>query len=234
MMDLQQARSGRIDYLRGPEREPWGYETWTATRNEDGSRTLFTHAELSHDGETVGRDCVQSVRADWHPIEAFIRITRGGSWSGSGWFRFTDDTVTLDANLADRGSRREELRFEGPLRGFGTHGLQADAWLAGAFPFHSGPGHRFFRPLNLTHSVHHLGATGPSIATTTSGLEFIGEEVVENALGSFRCNRVRFVGFSNDHPPYEMWVTAEDDPIYVRGEVSGYLGSSFELTSLNG
>ena len=195
-------------------------------------RTLTTHAELTHDGDHVARDCVQVVRPDWHPVEAYIRIQQDQAWSGSGWFRFTDDGVLLDRQSRDEGDTRDTANFDGPLRGFGTHGLQADAWLAAAFPFGLGSGSEHRWPVNLTHSLHHLGASGPTISTTTSGLRYVGDESVKTAAGKFDCRRIQFVGFTNDHPPYDMWITREDEPIYVRGEVGGYLASSFELSRL--
>jgi hypothetical protein len=161
-----------------------------------------------------------------------VRIQRQGRWSGSGWFRFTDTEAECESMSADAGRVSQRMTIERPLRGFGTHALQADGWLAAGFPFQHGPGHRHFWGTNLLHSTHHLGATGPTIATTRSGLEYVGPESVEVPAGRFECHRVRFVGFTNDHPPYDMWITRDDLCLYVRGEVGGYMAASFELAEL--
>jgi hypothetical protein len=80
--------------------------------------------------------------------------------------------------------------------------------------------------------VHHLGATGPMIATSGSGLDYVGPETIEVPAGRFDCHRIRFAGLTNNHPPYDMWVTRDGDFLYVRGEVAGYMDSVFELESL--
>ncbi len=225
-------RTGRIAY-RHNDGALWGFETWRCSTGRDGMRTLSTHCELEFQGEHIVRDALQSVHPDWSPHDATVRIQRNGAFAGSGWFRFTEAEAEGEVLTAEAKRVSERLPLPpGRLRGFGTHGLQADAWLAAAFPFEQGPGHRHFWPLNLLHSLHHLGATGPTLATTRSGLEFVGEDEVTVPAGTFACRRVRFVGFTNDHPPYDMWITAEPEPVYVKGVVEGYLASVFELTAL--
>lgn len=203
------------------------------TTGADGVRTLAAHCELDLDGEHIARDSIQSAHADWHPLDAMVRIQRNGRWSGSGWFRFTDTQAECEALSADAGRISQRMAIERPLRGFGTHALQADAWLAAGFPFERGPGHRHFWGVNLLHSTHHLGATGPAIATTRSGLAYVGPETVAVPAGRFDCHRLRFVGFTNDHPPYDMWITRAEAPLYVRGEVGGYMSAHFELAQLD-
>jgi hypothetical protein len=39
---------------------------------------------------------------------------------------------------------------------------------------------------------------------------------------------------TNAHPPYVMWVSADGDFVYVKGEVGGYMESVFELVELEG
>jgi hypothetical protein len=70
------------------------------------------------------------------------------------------------------------------------------------------------------------------IATTGSGLEYQGRESVHVPAGKFDCHRLAFVGFTNAHPPYTMWVSADPDFLYVKGIVEGYMDSVFELSEL--
>jgi hypothetical protein len=35
------------------------------------------------------------------------------------------------------------------------------------------------------------------------------------------------------HPPYQVWVTADDDSIFVQGGVGGYMQTWYELVELN-
>ena len=60
-----------------------------------------------------------------------------------------------------------------------------------------------------------------------------GERLFKPAITVERDGvRVAFVGLTNNHPPYDMWVTRDGDFLYVRGEVEGYMDSVFELEEL--
>lgn len=222
---------GRVAY-RKRNGVRWGEEDWSITRGTDGRRVLTAHCELTLDGHDVVRDSILSVDPDFHPHDAFVRIMRDGHVSGSGWFRFTDDQASCESWTRDAGRISQRMAIERPLRGFGIHALQGDGWLAATFPYERGPGHRQFFGTNLLHSVHHLGATGPMLATTRSGLDYVAREAVTVPAGRFDCHRIAFAGFTNDHPPYDMWVSADGDFLYVKGEVQGYMDAVFELIEL--
>ena len=222
---------GRVEY-RKRDGARWGEEEWAITRGSDGLRVLAAHCEMTLDGQNVVRDTVLSVHPDHHPRDAFVRIMRDGSLTGTGWFLFEDEVATCESWTRDEGRVRQQMAITRPMRGFGIHALQGDAWLAATFPYDRGPGHRHSFGRNLMHSTHHLGATGPMIATTGSGLEYLGRERVAVPAGEFDCHRLAFVGFTNAHPPYTMWVSADDDFLYVKGEVQGYMDSVFELIEL--
>jgi hypothetical protein len=224
---------GRIEYRRRSDGARWGEEDWSITRGSDGLRVLTAHCEMTLDGHNVVRDSVLSVQPDFHPHDAFVRIMRDGAVTGTGWFRFTDAEAECESWTNDEGRLRQRIPVTRPLRGFGIHALQGDGWLAATFPYERGPGHRQFFGTNLLHSTHHLGATGPMLATTTSGFDYVGAETAVVPAGTFDCRRVAFVGFTNDHPPYDMWVSTDGDFLYVRGEVQGYMNSVFELVELS-
>lgn len=223
---------GRVTYRRCGDRAPWGFEDWSITRGSDGLRVMSAHCEMALGTEHVVRDSILSVHPDFHPHDATVRIMNRGRVTGTGWFHFTDGAATCESWTAEQGRVSQTMTITRPLRGFVIHAVQGDGWLAATFPYDKGPGHRQFFGRNLLHSVHHLGATGPMIATTRSGLEYVGRETIEVPAGRFDCHRVRFVGLTNDHPPYDMWVSADGDVLYVRGEVGGYMDSVFELSEL--
>lgn len=227
-------RRGRIVYRKTNEAQPWGFEDWDMTLGSDGMRTLSAHCELAVAGEEVVRDSVLSVHADFHPAEAYVRIMNKGRLTGSGWFRFTDTEGHCESYSQDLGRVSQTIEIQRPMRGFGVHAVQSDGWLAATFPFEKGPGHVEFKGRNLMHSLHHLGATGPSFCTTTSGFEFIGVEDVTVPAGTFTCNRVALRGIVNDHPAYDMWLSRDGDGLYIKGAAQGYLDSVFELVSLEG
>ena len=120
------------------------------------------------------------------------------------------------------------------MRGFGVHALIGDGWLATSFPFDRGPGHTHFWGPSLLHSLHHFGATGPMLVTSISGLTYEGREAVDVPAGRFDCHRLSFTGMTNNHPPYTMWISADGDYLYVKGEVAGYMDGLFQLEHITG
>lgn len=204
------------------------------TRGRDGLRVLSAHAEMRFGEEDVARDSLLSVHPDFHPHDAFVRIMNRGEVSGTGWFRFTDDEAVCESWTAAEGRISQRFPIKRPIRSFGMHAVQSDGWMAGPFPYEKGPSHVQFFGRNLLHSTHHFGATGPFIVTTGSGLEYVGPETVEVEAGRFECHRVRFVGLTNAHPDYDMWLTRDGDFLYVKGVVQGYMNSVFELVRLEG
>lgn len=223
---------GRVDYRDDQTGNIWGFEDWSITRGTDGLRVLTAHCEMTLGDENVVRDSILSVQPDFHPHDAHVRIMRDGMVSGTGWFHFTDTEAACESWTRDEGRISQTMAITRPIRGFGVHSVQADGWLSATFPYHEGAGHRQFFGRNLLHSTHHLGASGPMIATTGSGLDYLGIETVTVPAGTFECHHVAFAGITNAHPPYDMWVTTDGDFLYIRGVASGYMKSTFELCEL--
>jgi hypothetical protein len=224
---------GRVDYIARNTGDVWGFEDWSITRGADGLRVFSAHCEMVFGDDEVVRDNTLSVHPDFHPHDAFVRIMNKGAVTGTGWFRFTDDEAQCESWTANEGRISQRLPIERPIRGFGVHAVQGDGWLAANFPYEKGPGSTHFWPgRNLIHSLHHFGATGPFIHTSGSGLTYVGDETVTVRAGTFDCYRIAFTGLTNNHPPYEMWLTRDGEFIYVQGVVEGYMDSRFELVSL--
>ena len=36
-----------------------------------------------------------------------------------------------------------------------------------------------------------------------------------------------------EHPPYDIWCTADDHYVFLKGEVGGYMQTAYELVSLS-
>lgn len=195
-------------------------------------RVMQAHCEMRLGADDVVRDSILSVHPDFHPHDAYLRIMNHGRVTGTGWFRFSDTQATCESWTEAEGRFSQTLPIQRPIRGFGIHAVQGDGWLAASFPFDKGVGHQQFFGRNLLHSLHHLGATGPMLATSVSGLEFVGRETIEVPAGRFDCHRLRFVGMTNAHPPYDFWVSADDEYLFIRGIVEGYMNSKFELVEL--
>lgn len=227
-------RSGRILYRHAANGETWGVEDWRMTRGSDGMRVLSAHAEMRFGDDDVVRDSVLSAQSDFHPHDAYVRIMNHGRVTGTGWFRFTDTVAECESWTQAEGRISQSMPITRPIRGFGIHAVQGDGWLAAPFPYDKGTGHVQFFGRNLLHSVHHFGATGPFIVTSGSGLRYVGRESVTVPAGTFDCHRVAFVGLTNQHPDYDMWLTTDGDFLYVKGVVAGYMDSVFELAELEG
>lgn len=234
-------RSGRIAYRFEPAADSfsqfpdgvWGFEDWCITRHGDGTRVLRARCEL-HDEPLVIRDVIQAVDAVYHPHDAFVRLTIGDKFFGSSWYRFTDTEAELEGWTALKGRIREHRWIARDMRGFGTHALMADAWLCARYDFRKGAGQQTFTD-NLMTSIDHRGATGPEFTTTTtSTLRYDGIESVTVAAGTFDCHHFAFMNTSNNHPPYDLWITADGDFLFVKGVVTAPYHWTFELTELQG
>ena len=224
---------GRVAYRNRSDGAEWGFEEWSITRGADGLRVMQAHCEMTFKGEDTVRDSLISVQPDFHPRDASVRIMRQGVLTGTGWFLFDDDLASCESWTVAEGRISQRMPITRPIRGFGIHAVQGDGWLGATFPYDKGPGHTQFFGRNLLHSTHHFGATGPFITTTGSGLLYVGPETIEVPAGTFDCHRIRFVGLTNDHPSYDMWLTRDGDFLYVKGVVEGYMDSELLLETLD-
>ena len=227
-------RSGRIDYFIDghpdfPDRL-WGIEHWRMTHHADGHRVMRAYCEL-HDDPPLIRDVITCVDADYHPHDTFARLIKDDRFFGSTWYRFSDTEAELQGNTVELGRISETAEISRAMRGFGSHNLTSDAWLTARYDFSKGPGVQMFEN-NLLTSTDHRGATGPAFARSVSGLEYFGTEMINVPAGDFECHHFALVGTSHNHPPYDYWVTADGDFLYVRGVVTEPYNWSFELSTI--
>ena len=216
-------RQGRVDYRASDPRFPhgiMGYEEWTVTTHSDGSRVLRARCEL-HDRDTLVRDVLQSVDAQWHPQDAYVRLTINERFFGNALYNFTDDIAEYVSFSAADGSTSGMREIERGIRGFGTHPVMSDGWLIAHFDLAKGPGRQTFTN-NLMSSIDHRGATGPGFElTTTSTLEYYGDEEVTFPAGTYTCHRFAFVNTSYNHPPYQCWLTTDGDYLMAKAVYDG-------------
>ena len=91
-------------------------------------------------------------------------------------------------------------------------------------------------------SPDHRGATPPQIAQVKIGALYLGREEVTVAAGTFQCRHFQFTddpsivpgtgGMAGEHPPYDVWITDDEDGIFVQGGVGGYMMTWYELVEL--
>ncbi len=235
---LHRSIAGTILYTsKKPERldQRRGIEHFRFTRHTDGAVTLRAHCEIEEPEPTVLRDVVYSLDAQARPMDAFVRLTVGDRFMGSGWVRFADGLAELESFGAATGRLSQRMPLEGPLDGMGTHPVVADGYLIAV---QTGWREGETRRLRvLVPSPDHRGATPPLLARVQIDVRFIGREQVRVGAGAFAARRFQFLdpgdsGLAGQHPPYDVWITDDEDGIMLQGGVGGYMQTWYELVAL--
>lgn len=230
---------GRIAYTsKKPELldQVRGGEWFAFTHHGDGSVTLRAQCEIAEPAPTVLRDVIYAIDPEGRPRSLHVHLTVGDAFLGSGWFNVTPGLIECESFGPSIGRLSQRIVDDGHLDGFGTHPIVGDGYMTRALDVTRGP-HR--RTLRLyVPSADHRGATSPMAAQVNVDLEYCGDETVTVAAGRFACRKFAIIDASETgmggkrHPEYEMWVTADDDAIFVQGGVGGYMATWYELAEL--
>ncbi len=228
---------GRLAYTsKKPERmdQPRGFETFMFTRHSDGKVTMRAHCEIEEPEPTVMRDIIYSVDEHNQPMDLHVRLTIGDAFMGSGWLRFDGETVECESYGPSIGRLSQQVKVELPIDGFGTHPIVSDGYLLSTKSWTVGQKQKFNVYLP---SPDHRGATPPMIAQVKIDAIYLGNEEVIVKAGTFQTRHFQFVddgsaGMSNQHPPYDVWITDDEDAIFVQGGVGGYMMTWYELVEL--
>ena len=239
-MQQHRTTTGTILYTSrkpGREGEERGREFFTFTRHTDGKTTLRALCEIDEPAPTVLRDVTYSLDENDMPMDCFVRLTVGDKFMGAGWFRLLEDVVECESYGPSIGRVSQRMPIVGSYDGFGTHPIAGDAYITKKMDRSKGPHQRAFR--TFLPSGDHRGATPPLIAEVNIQLEYVGDETVTVGAGTFDCSHYRFTDehggmatTDGSHPPYDVWVTADDDAIFVQGGVAGYMQTWYELSEL--
>jgi hypothetical protein len=234
---------GRIRYTsKKPEMldQERGREWFAFTHHGDGSVIMRAQCEIEEPAPTVLRDIVLAIGPDGKPRHLHVHLTVGDAFMGSGWFNASHHegggTIECESFGPSIGRLSQKLDYQGALDGFGTHPIVGDAYLTRCLDISGGPTRRTVRC--FLPSPDHRGATPPMIAEVKIDLAYLGDETVTVTAGTFDCRRFAFIDASDagmggkPHPHYEMWVTADDDAIFVQGGVGGYMATWYELVEL--
>ena len=231
--------SGRIRYTsKKPEMldQERGREWFAFTHHGDGSVILRARCEIEEPAPTVLRDVVYALGPNGRPNDLHVHLTVDDAFMGTGWLHHGDGHVECESFGPSIGRLSQRVDYQGSIDGFGTHPIVGDGYLTRCMDVAQGPHRREVRV--FLPSPDHRGATPPMIAEVRIMLEYLGEEHVSVAAGSFDCRHFRFVDESAQgmggtvHPHYDMWVTADDDAIFVQGGVGGYMATWYELVEL--
>jgi hypothetical protein len=225
---------GTIRYTsKKPERldEERGREYFHIDVHSDGKRTCIAHCEID-DRPSVMRDITYSLDEDWYPMDCFVRLAVNDRFMGSGWFRFGPDFAECETFTALDGRVTQRMETQGRLKTFQNHAIVCDAWHMRLFDLGKAGGGVQSIDEMLLSSPDHRGATGPMLFRIGFGVEYIGEESIEVEAGKFDALHFRFVsspGLPEAHPPYDIWCTNDDDFIFLRGDIGGYMQTYYEL-----
>ncbi|PZU17184.1 MAG: hypothetical protein DI589_26450 [Shinella sp.] len=233
MTGIARSITGSIQYTsnqshrQGAER---GRESFRLDVHRDGSRVLAAHCEID-DAPAVVRDVNLRVDSSNMPQECFVRIAVGGQFRGSGWFTFNASEAQCESSTTVEGRTCQRFPLQSPLRAFGNHAIINDAYAMSLYDLAQGPGkQRFFMLLS---SPDHRGATGPMIYPVQLAIEYIGEEEIDVIAGRFKARHFRIldVGMPEEHPDYDLWVSADEHYTLLRASVTGYMQTAYELSS---
>ena len=229
---------GAIRYTsKKPERmdEERGREYFMITHQPDGVMVMNAHCEID-DEPCVIRDVVSSMRSDGSPLDCHVRLSVGDKFEGTGWMRFSDTLAECETYNARDGRITQRIELSKPSKWLQAHPIVGDALLMKLYDLSQGPGKQRFDDLMLT-SPDHRGATGPQLFPAGFSLVYVGEEEVTVEAGTFQARHFQVTdtagSLPEEHPPYDVWCTADDDYVFLKAGVGGYMQTHYELTELN-
>lgn len=212
-----------------------GREWFTLSQQPDGTDVLLAHCEID-DAPKVTRDvCLALHHADSSPIDCSVRLSVGGQFEGSGWMRFADDHAECQSWNRQDGRINQRIDYDRRPGWLQSHPIIGDALLMRLYPLAQGPGRHALDTIYLT-SPDHRGATGPQFYVTNFDLVYVGDEVVEVPAGRFDARHFQVTGTAGnlpeEHPPYDVWCSADDDFLLLRASAGGYMQTRYELSEL--
>ncbi len=234
---------GRIDYTSirpGMEGKWRGGETFRITKHENGGRTLAANCVIDENAPRVLRESITNLAPDWTPLGGFVQISVDDAFVGSAWYDFADGYAVAEGSTVREGRFSQRIKLAERPWFFGTHPLQADGLTTSCYDLSKGPGRQVV-PYFLMCSSHHRGADGPKLIQARDlNLTFIGEEEVTVKAGTFQALHF-LVGENTDdeymgsdrHPPYHVWVSADGDYVFLKGHITGYMQSLYELVEFD-
>jgi hypothetical protein len=221
--------SNKPDRL-GQER---GRESFMINVHSDGKRSCIAHCEID-DRPSVMRDITYALDEQWYPTDCFVRLAVNDRFMGSGWFRFGQDFAECETWTAVEGRVTQRMETRGRLRSFQNHSIVCDAWHLRLYDRSRPKGVQTIDELLLS-SPDHRGATGPLLFRAGLCMNYVGEETLRVPAGTFDALHYQFVsapGLPVEHPPYDIWCTADGDYIFLKGVIGGYMQTCYELAEL--
>lgn len=204
---------------------PTGREQLNITRHNDGRRILRAQCEMYDRG--LMRNVTLVVDDQWRPRSAHVQLQLDNGYHGECHYVFEANRVWLQGQHGGNAPFRESLEQPRPAT-FGSHSVQNDAWMYGAFDRVRGPSARAaLKDVPIT-SRKPDGSDGPAWHLSRHEHLYLGEEQVQTEAGSFMTRHYEFL--LKDRPSIHYWVTGPDY-LLVRARWD-LLKQSYELVSL--
>ena len=229
---------GTIRYTsKKPERmnQERGREYFILTQQADGTDVLLAHCEIDDEPNVVRDVSLAMGHANGQPYDCSVRLTVGNRFEGSGWIRIDGNKGECETINGHDGRVRQLVEIARPIRWLQAHPIVGDALLMRMYDLEQGPGKTFYSDICLT-SPDHRGATGPMLFRTAFSLVYVGEEELTVEAGEFLSRHFQVTdtagNLPEEHPPYDVWCTADDDYLLLKAEAAGYMQTYYELTQL--
>ncbi|WP_350288886.1 hypothetical protein [uncultured Croceitalea sp.] len=212
-----------------------GREFFTLTTQSDDTVVMQAHCEID-DEPNVVRDVVLAMEKDGTPIDCSVRLSVGDKFEGSGWFRVTPEYAECEMINVKDGRISQRIETETPAKWLQAHPILGDGLLMKLYDLSKGVGKQMITNFLLT-SPDHRGATGPMLFKMAKmSIEYLGDEEVTVLAGTFKARHFA-VGDTagsllEEHPPYHVWVTADDDYLLLKAGAAGYMQTHYELESV--
>ena len=211
-----------------------GREYFTITRQADNVEVMHAHCEID-DAPNVIRDVVVAFNADASPIDCSVRLSVGDEFEGTGWMRCTDTYAELETYNVRDGRISQRIELDSPMRWLQAHPICGDSVLMRRYDLSKGPGKQWMGDTYLT-SPDHRGATGPMFFKAGFSIVYVGEEEVTVKAGTFMARHFQVTdtagSLPEEHPPYDVWCTADDDYLFLKASVAGYMQTYYELVEV--
>lgn len=212
-----------------------GREFFTLTTQSNDTIVMQAHCEID-DEPNVVRDVVLAMEKDGTPIDCSVRLSVGDKFEGSGWFRVTPEYAECEMINAKDGRISQRIETETPAKWLQAHPILSDGLLMKLYDLSKGVGKQIIKDFLLT-SPDHRGATGPMLFKMAKmSIEYFGDEEITVKAGTFKARHFA-VGDTagsllEEHPPYHVWVTADDDYLFLQARATGYMQTHYELESV--
>lgn len=210
-----------------------GFEDFSVTRFSDGSQTLRAHCVIN-DPPHVVREVVQTVDANMSPLDCFVRVRTADAFTGTGWFRWANNTAECESFTAAHGRQSQSTPYAPGPTVFCNHAIVGDAWMTAGYPLAQGPGMTVIHNM-FSASAHTQGATGPSLNQLLLGVMLVGTATITVTAGTFETRHFRVgtlareADLSPEKLTYETWVLTDGSHIPA---LSMYRGERrYELTT---